>query len=689
MKRFLLATAAGLGLLAPAVACAEPDEAPDDVATVETVIVVAMRNPEDPPIVARTRTRLSRTPGAVSVVANETFENRTAQGLSDMLRDVPGVLAQKRYGEESRLSIRGSGLSQGFHQRGVLLAQDGVSFADADGFSDFQGIDPLTARYVEVYRGGNALRFGGAQLGGAVNIVTPTGRTAESANLVRVEGGAFGTVRAQGSAARVRGDWDVYANLDALASDGWREQSEQTQARATVNLGRRFGEDRELRLIVYAADVQQDVPGALPLDQALTTPRAAPAVNLVNDYGRDQSLLRTSLQTRWRLTEALVFEGGVYGTTKSLYHPIYQVIDQEGQTQGLFGRFDWAGRVGGMEADLYYGLSYRQGDLKAEQFQNVGGQRGAQTSDARQQASGLDVFAEGRLFVRPSLALVAGGSWGRATRDYQRFSGAPFAASRAFEWFAPRAGLLWQAEDGPQVYANVTRSVEPPTFGALVQGAAPSFVPVEPQKAWTGEVGTRGRRGPLTWDVTLYRAHVEDEILNFLIGPGVPAATFNADRTIHQGVEAALDWRLPVRGPAGGTLMLRQSYGYSDFRFDADPVYGDNRLPVAPEHQYRAALKYAHPAGWFVTPSVEWRPGDVWVDYANSMKAPGFTVWSVNAGWELSKGVTLFVDARNLADERYVAEFSAVTDARLPSVSKAVFVPGEGRGVFTGLRYRF
>ena len=75
---------------------------------------------------------------------------------------------------------------------GVLLAQDGVPFADADGFSDFQKIDPLGARFVEVYKGGNALRFGGAQLGGAINFVTPNGKTAQSPVLARVEAGAQG-----------------------------------------------------------------------------------------------------------------------------------------------------------------------------------------------------------------------------------------------------------------------------------------------------------------------------------------------------------------------------------------------------------------------------------------------------------------------------------------------------------------
>ncbi|MBC6983276.1 TonB-dependent receptor [Caulobacter sp. 17J80-11] len=686
MKRLLL-TGASFALLAHTAAAAA-EAPPEEPTSVDTVIVTATRNPMDPPVVAAARERLSRTPGAVSVVADETFENRTAQGLADMLRDVPGVLTQKRYGEESRISIRGSGVGQGFHQRGVLLAQDGVPFADPDGFSDFQGIDPLTARYIEVYRGGNALRFGGSQLGGTVNIVTPTGRTAESDYLLRLEGGSFGTLRAQGSVAQVSGDWDVYANLDAMTVDGWRDQSSQTQARATANIGRAFGENGEVRLIVYGADIQQEAPGALNLFQALNAPRTAPLTNIVNDNARDQSFLRTTLQTTWRLSDDLSFQGAVYGTTKSLFHPIFQVVDQESQSQGAFGRFDWAGTFAGLKADLYWGGFYRQGDLKAKQFVNVAGDRGAQTVDATQEASGLDLFAEGRLFVQPELALVAGGSWGHASRDFDRRFPTPFSASKDFEWFAPRIGVMWQAESGPQVYANITRSVEPPTFGALVQGTAASFVPVNEQKAWTAELGTRGRQGRITWDLAIYRSEIEGEMLNFVVDPAknIPAATFNAGNMIHQGVEAALDWRIPLPASSVGGLSLQQTYTYSDFRFDADPVYGDNRLPVVPEHQYQAELTYNHPSGWFLAPAVQWRPKGVYVDYANTFRAPGYTVWSLNAGWDFQNGVTAFVDARNLTDERYVAEFSAVPVA---TTASAVFYPGEGRGVFGGLRYRF
>lgn len=656
-----------------------PGMALADSADNETIIVTARPNPEDPPVVAEARDDLSRTPGAVSVVANESYEARAATGLTDLLRDVPGVLAQRRYGEESRFSIRGSGLDQSYHQRGVLFAQDGVPFADADGFSDFQKLDPLTARYAEVYRGGNALRFGGAQLGGAVNLVTPTGRTAQSGNLLRAETGSFGFARASAQVTRTWGDWDSFAALTAMQGDGYREHAEQDQLRGTLNLGRSFGEDRKVRLIVYGADINQNVPGTLTLTQALANPEAASGVAAAFDWQRDQEVFRTSLQTRWRFNDALLFEGGIYATTTDLYHPISLLIDQQIETQGVFGRFDWQGEIAGRRADLYWGASYRQGHVD----QILGPVMFPIAGDSRREATGLELFAEGRLFITDAVALVAGGSYGRFTRDYtDRLNGAN-SDSLDDDWFAPRIGLLWEGESGVQVYANITNSVEPPHYGALVQAPYPGFVPVEPQEAWTGEIGTRGRSGAFVWDVTFYRAALENELLSFNPATGVPAAFFNADETVHQGVEFALDWEIAT------DWVLRQSYTYSDFFFDGDPIYGDNQIPVAPEHQYRATLRYTNPAGWFLAPSVEWRPSDTWVDYANTLQAPGYTIWSLNAGWDFDTGVTVFVDARNLLDEAYVPEFGAIVDASAVGANTAVFYPGESRAVYGGVSYRF
>ncbi|WP_433951369.1 TonB-dependent receptor family protein [Brevundimonas bullata] len=675
--------------LAPALAHASEADGPNaegPATVVDSIIVTGRRNAEDPAVVAEARDRLSRTPGAVAVVSAESYADRFAQGFSDTLRNVPGVLAQKRYGEESRLSIRGSGIAQGFHQRGVLFAQDGVPFADADGFSDFQSVDALSARYIEVWKGSNTLRFGGAQLGGAINLVTPTGRTALQENLLQLEGGSFKSWRGHAAVARTHGDWDVYAAVTGMQSDGWREHSEQSQGRLTVNAGRSFGEDREVRLIAQAADIKQDIPGALTLDQALKTPRMASNSALTGDQARDLTVKRLTLQTRWRFNESTLFEGAVWGWEKSLYHPIFQVVDQESATRGAFARIDWTGQVAGLRADAFYGFSWRDGDLDALRYVNIAGNRGALTAKGKQEATGLDVFAEGRLFVTDRLALVAGGSWGRATRDYRDHLAPANDDSIDYDWFSPRLGLLWEAEDGAQVFANVTRSVEPPTYGALVQAPLAGFTPVEVQDAWTAEIGTRGRRGALAWDLTAYRSQIDGEMLNFITGPDIPAATFNADKTIHQGIEAGLDWRLPVE-LADGSLLLRQTWTWSDFRFDGDARWGDNRLPVVPEHQYRAELTWRHASGLFVTPSVEWRISSPYVDYANEAKAPDYAVLGLTGGFNIGSHASVYVDARNLTNERYVGEFSAVTDAR--TTSTAVFFPGEGRSVFVGVRLAY
>ena len=459
--RTLLLSATALALALPAMAIA----AEDQTQTVDSVIVTGRRDPEDPPVVGDARARLSQTPGAVSVISQESFLKRQALALDDMLRDAPGVYAQKKWGGDIRISIRGSGIGNANHNRGLLIAQDGVPLNEADGFGDSQIADPLLTRYVEVYRGGNALRFGGALLGGAINMVTPNARTARFQNQLRIDGGSFGTVRENLALARVAGDCDVLAAATNQRAQGFRGQSQQNIQFGSLNIGRSLGQDREVRLIVNGSNIAQEIPGVLTraqFDSAYDQP--APG-NYANDQGRNQRGLRASLRTTWRIDEALSFEGAVYGTWKDLDHPIFQVIDQKSRNYGAFGRLSWNGEIGGRRADGFAGAWLRTGDLDSRFYLNVRGARGALQSVSYQNARAFDVFAEGRVFVTDRLALVGGATWGNAGRDYvsSAVRGVPatfnLKADKTYGWVAPRIGLLWEGEGGAQVFANLTQSV--------------------------------------------------------------------------------------------------------------------------------------------------------------------------------------------------------------------------------------
>ncbi len=63
-----------------------------------------------------------------------------------------------------------------------------------------------------------------------------------------------------------------------------------------------------------------------------------------------------------------------------------------------------------------------------------------------------------------------------------------------------------------------------------------------------------------------------------------------------------------------------------NFRFTGDRQYGDNSLPIVPEHFYRAELKWTTTLGVWIAPSVELSISDVWVDFANTFKALSFGV---------------------------------------------------------------
>jgi hypothetical protein len=127
---------------------------------------------------------------------------------------------------------------------------------------------------------------------------------------------------------------------------------------------------------------------------------------------------------------------------------------------------------------------------------------------------------------------------------------------------------------------------------------------------------------------------------------------------------------------------VSQLWNYSDFRFDNDPVYGNNRIAGVPQHVLRTTLAYSRNSALRVAGTIDWVPTGAYVDYANTLKVPSYVLFGIEASYEFERGVTLFLDARNLTDKRYVSDFSTVTDARTANTS--VFYPGSGRAFYAG-----
>ena len=631
---------------------------------------------EAPIIVTGTRLpagaeEVEQRPGGADLVKAEEYQDRQAVSLREALLFSPGVYAQPRFGQEIRLSIRGSGISRGYHMRGLTLLQDGVPINLADDNGDFQELDPTILEHLEVYRGANAFRFGGTTLGGAINGVTPTGRTRAGVNM-RVDGGSFDTARALLSYGTTGKGWDGWVAVTGDRSDGDREHAHRDSLRAHGNIGLSLSDTVKTRFYVSAQHIDQELPGALKYRTIFDRPKTG---NLAGDQKRDVDSLRLQNRTSVELG-SVALEGGVFLNAKRLFHPIFQVVDQDSLDRGVFARIGWTS--GPLE--LLAGATARFGTVDSERHVNVNGKRGALTQKAELKASTTDIYAEARYQVGKA-RLIAGGIFTHGKREQDQRFPSQVRSSASFDQFSPRLGVLWEPGDTIQLYANLSRSHELPGFIELAQVA--SFVPLDAQHGWTVEVGGRGKIGAASFDVSLYRAAIRNELLQFSIGPDIPASTFNADRTVHQGIEESLDV------PLNQWASFRQTYQFNDFRFRDDRQYGDNRLPVIPKHVVRGELRLG-PKNWHVTPIVEWVPSGAFADYANSFRVKDYAMIGVGAGAAINRQLELFVDARNLTNKRAVGDISAVVDDRLLQPSQqAIFFPVERRAVYAGVRARF
>ncbi len=668
---------------------AQAEETPSDAVTLPPVVVTADRDTgtKTVPSNADARRTIQRTPGGVAVVDAKDFEDRYTLNFEDTLTLTPGVFAQKRFGEEVRLSIRGSGLSRGFHLRGLTLLQDGIPFNLADGSADFQEADSLAFQRLEVFKGANALQYGSTTLGGAINMVSKTGRS-QPGHQIRLEAGSNTTFRTNIQSGFVFDKSDLFVSLTGTTSQGFREHDDQKNVKFNSNFGTALSDSAETRFYLSANVIDQELPGSVSRSDALNNPDPAARGAVASDWKRDIRSIRFSNKTTLDIGEDDSLDVGAFVSVKELFHPITPfvgLIDQESVDYGVFAQASGEHQLGGHRNIYRVGLTTHFGQVDAKLFQNVGGSRGALIGNADQVSRNVALYGENSFFVTPEWALVTGAQLSWSERDLTDVLRPAESDTKTFSSFNPKVGVLYEPTLGTQFFANVSRSHEVPTFSELTQGGTVGFTPVDAQEAWTVEVGSRGEAGAFMWDISAYRAWIDGEMLQFTRGPGIPATTFNAEDTIHQGVELGLAVRLGEDVLSQGDhLQWRNAYTFSDYFFDGDRQFGDNDIAGQPKHFYQTEVRYDHADGWHA--ALDWElASDADVDFANTLDAPGYGIVGFNAGADVTENVSLYLDARNLLDQEFISTFSTIVNT---AGNTSVFYPGEGRRVFAGVRVK-
>jgi len=648
---------------------------------IEEVVVTGKR-------LSEAREMLQTVPGGTSFIDARAFRDGAVISSRDVLDFAPGVFAQSRFGNsETRISIRGSGISQTFGVRGVRFLRDGLPLNDADGFFNSELVEPLTAQYVEVYRGANALEFGSSTLGGAVNFVSHTGRTAP-ALMLRLAGGSNEQIRPQIASGLQLGDtWDVFASFSGLYQDGFRGHSKEDASRAFVNLGYRHGENAETRLRVSYEDSELELPGALTLAELKADPEQPNAFWAARESARNQEVLRLELQHTQRFSPDNELSVMAFYEEGDFFHPLpFFVQADDPRDIGASLRHDIGFRMFGRDTRFVWGARVAYGDDDSDRYAPAGGgDKGPLIRIAEDEALAIEGFFENRLALSEALDLTIGLQLTHAERETETSFGDGLTAEEAYFGVSPKIGVAYDLSDAVQLFANVSRSFEPPTN---IEFADAAVGVVGDQTATTIEIGSRGRWGPIEWDVAAFHAWVDDEILTVELPP-LPSgdfATANADDTLHSGVEVGLAGELPLGWLGEDRLEAQVTYTYNRFVFDGDPSFGNNDIPGLPQHFGKAELAYAWGERVRLAVNLEAADG-YFVDFRNTLEVPSYAVLGARLNVGVTERFSVFLEGRNLEDDTFVATASLLPDAGAADAS--VFNPGLTRAVFAGVEARF
>lgn len=697
---------------------AEVSESPKQGATGQLSTVVVQGQKLDD--TRKAELALKEVAGGVNFIDSAQVEQGRVSTATDVFALQPGVIATQGGGNNDggRISIRGSGINKGvgYFRAGIFFLFDGLPVSGPGG-TPYELFEPLGLSHTEILRGANAFDIGSLYLGGAINYVTKTGYDAAPLQ-VRYEAGSYGYQKRQISSGQVFGPLDYYVSLTDSSSDGFQDQTRGKSAGFAGNVGYQFSPQLKTRLYYRYRTTDNETPGYITKAQLKDDPEQANPTSLnVRAHRKQPGSTWVGSKTQYTFDDDSHLELGL------VYHD-YPIDARQGVNRTVWGFTDYSTSLKYDRLDTLFGKNSvtRLNLLRTEHLNGyskttvrtpsgvtanlpVGAEvRKAeyQGSDTVLSASNETEVVDNTLWLSAGLSAVQFERKARVSYPVGGEADNPNNPVEKDNWeFAPRFGVRYQINHDLELFGNLSRTVEAQQSWAYISGAQVFTTgpatglnsggqKLEPQIADTLEFGTRGHFGVNDWDLTFYRSQVKDELLSVIIREATNTADaltseYNASKTIHQGVELGLNSLLYQNG--GNKLNLRQSYTYSDFFYRDDDQFGSNRLPGIPKHNYQAELRYDFDSGVYVGVNTYYASKTA-VDFANTNTADAYILWGAKLGWDSpKKDWSVYLDLRNLTDEKYAASISPTYDAK--GSDPRTIIPGDGIGAYAGVSYSF
>src|SRR5262249_19203423 len=99
-----------------------------------------------------------------------------------------------------------------------------------------------------------------------------------------------------------------------------------------------------------------------------------------------------------------------------------------------------------------------------------------------------------------------------------------------------------------------------------------------------------------------------------------------------------------------------------------------------PQHFYEAELLYMTATGFYAGPNLRCNLTRYPVDQANTLFSDSYALLGFKVGFRVQKGLSIFLEAKNLTDKHFASAVDPIADART-APDEHFFHPGDGRSL--------
>ncbi|MBQ4822469.1 TonB-dependent receptor [Aquimarina sp. MMG016] len=642
---------------------------------------------------------------SVSIVTHEAINRSNTLELSPILNRVPGVFMQSGTLNTNRITIRGIGARNLFGTANIRAYFGDIPLTDGNGESAIEDLELAALSHIEIHKGPSSSTYG-VGLGGTILLqpeYTSSGVTEGEIS------STFGSYGLQRIIAKV-GVGLEKSNLNILYSnnhsDGYRDNNEYNRQTITITSAIEAGEKDNFSILGSYINLKAGIPSSLDQEDFDTNPRHAAFT-----WGRSQAFEDVDygllgLTWKHKYTESLSQSTSIFGSLKKNYEPRpFNILEEESNSFGIRSRVLGNHKITNNELDWNLGGELFYDNYNGRTFENLyenfptgtGSVRGDLLSDLDEKRYYYNLFAEANYKINEKLRFNIGIHLNQTFFDIDdQFLSDAEDSSGEFDFnpiLSPKLGINYVLNSHFTFFGSIAHGFSTPTTSETLLPDGIFNPDIKPEVGWNYEIGTRYKLlNRLHGVISLYTMRVKD----LLVSRRTVEDNFfaiNAGRTIHNGIEAEVNYNLLIFSKSQLNFFTNASiydYKFKDF-VDLDNNFSGNDLTGVPSEVINIGIDLIAEKGFYGNLNFQ-SVGKIPANDTNTSFSESYKLLHGKIGYKNSIGNHLFYDlsigANNVLDTKYASQLQ-INARGFGGNAPRYFYPGLPFNMYGGININY